>query len=48
MMRGIAEPLCATYTCAYLARVGQQIDPYSKDYLLLMVELCYKHYNYVI
>lgn len=22
MIRGIAEPLCAAYTCAYLARVG--------------------------
>lgn len=22
MVRGIAEPLCASYTCAYLARVG--------------------------
>ena len=27
MIRGIAEPLCAAYTCAYLARVGHSIDP---------------------
>jgi hypothetical protein len=45
MIRGIAEPLCAVYTCAYLARVGHSIDPNSKDYLLVMVEFAYKHYN---
>ena len=27
MIRGIAEPLCGAYTCAYLARVGHTIDP---------------------
>jgi hypothetical protein len=48
MIRGIAEPLCATYTCAYLARVGYQINPNVKDYLLIMVEYSYKHYNAAI
>jgi len=41
MIRGIAEPLCATYTCAYLARVGYAINPNIKDYLLVMVEYAY-------
>jgi hypothetical protein len=45
MIRGIAEPLCATYTCAYLARVGHAIAPNSKDYLMVIVEFAYKHYN---
>lgn len=48
MIRGIAEPLCATYTCAYLARAGHQINPNTKDYLLIMVEFAYKHYNNAI
>jgi len=48
MIRGIAEPLCASYTCAYLARVGHAINPNAKDYLLVMVELVYKHYNTAI
>jgi len=48
MIRGIAEPLCATYTCAYLARVGYAINPNIKDYLLVMVEFAYQHYNYAI
>ena len=48
MIRGIAEPLCATYTCAYLARVGHSIDPNQKEYLMNMVEFAYKHYNYAI
>jgi hypothetical protein len=37
MVRGIAEPLCASYTAAYLARVGQSIDPENKDYLIILV-----------
>lgn len=48
MIRGIAEPLCATYTCAYLARVGHAIAPNSKDYLMVIVEFAYKHYNSAI
>ena len=48
MIRGIAEPLCATYTCAYLARVGYAINPNVKDYLLLLIEFAYKHYNFAI
>ena len=48
MIRGIAEPLCASYTCAYLARVGHASDPNDKDYLLLMVEYMYNHYNNAI
>jgi hypothetical protein len=27
IVRGIAEPLCATYTCAYLARIGHEMVP---------------------
>lgn len=37
MVRGIAEPLCASYTAAYLARVGQSIDPDNKEYLIILV-----------
>ena len=48
MIRGIAEPLCAAYTCAYLARVGHTIDPNQKEYLMVMMEFMYKHYNYAI
>jgi hypothetical protein len=48
MIRGIAEPLCAAYTCAYLARVGHTIDPNQKEYLMVMVEFMYKHYNKAI
>ncbi len=48
MIRGIAEPLCAAYTCAYLARVGHTIDPNQKEYLMVMVEFMYKHYNFAI
>lgn len=48
MIRGIAEPLCAAYTCAYLARVGHTIDPNQKEYLMVMVEFMYKHYNQAI
>ena len=48
MIRGIAEPLCASYTCAYLARVGNAIDPTNKDYLLLMVEYMFKLYDNVV
>jgi len=42
MVRGIAEPLCAAYTAAYLARVGYSIDPDVKDYLLVLVDFCFK------
>ena len=42
MVRGIAEPLCAIYTAAYLARVGFGIDSNQKDYLLLLVDFCFK------
>ena len=42
MVRGIAEPLCAAYTAAYLARVGYNIDPDQKDYLLVLVDFCFK------
>ena len=45
MLRGIAEPICNSYTCAYLARVGHDIDPYAKDYLLVMLEFCMKHWT---
>jgi hypothetical protein len=45
MCRGIAEPLCASYTCAYLARVGHVMDPNAKDYLHLLVDFIFKIYN---
>lgn len=48
MIRGIAEPLCAAWTCAYLARVGHAINPNAKDYLLLLVEYMFKLYNLVV
>lgn len=48
MIRGIAEPLCASYTCAYLARVGNAIDPTNKDYLLLLVDYMFKLYDSIV
>ena len=45
MVRGISEPLCATYTCAYLARVGHTMDPNAKDYLYQLVDFMFKTYN---
>ena len=42
MVRGIAEPLCACYTAAYLARVGYTINPESKDYLVVLVEFTFQ------
>lgn len=44
MVRGIAEPLCASYTCAYLARVGHAMQPNAKDYLNLLVDFMFKIY----
>lgn len=44
MVRGIAEPLCASYTCAYLARVGYATDPNAKEYLNLLVDFMFKIY----
>ena len=41
MVRGIAEPLCATYTAAYLARVGHSINPEAKDYLMILTEFSF-------
>jgi len=48
MVRGIAEPLCASYTSAYLARVGNTIDPMKKDYLIILVEYMFKLYDSVV
>jgi len=45
MVRGIAEPLCASYTCAYLARVGHTMSPNAKDYLNLLVDFMFKIYS---
>jgi hypothetical protein len=45
MVRGISEPLCASYTCAYLARVGHTMDPNAKDYLFLLLEFMFKIYH---
>lgn len=48
MVRGISEPLCAVYTCAYLARVGHSNQPKQKDYLHVLVEYLFKVYNRVV
>lgn len=48
MIRGIAEPLCASYTCAYLARVGHQFYPNNKDYLYILIEFMFKIYNSIV
>jgi len=45
MLRGIAEPICNSYTCAYLARVGHDIDPNSKEYLFVILDICMKHWT---
>lgn len=45
MVRGIAEPLCATYTCAYLARIGHDMVPQQKDYLFLLIDFMFKIYD---
>jgi len=45
IVRGIAEPLCATYTCAYLARIGHQMVPKQKDYLFLLIDFMFKIYD---
>jgi hypothetical protein len=37
MVRGVAEPLSASYVSAYLARVGLEIDPEAKDYLFNII-----------
>lgn len=37
MVRGVAEPLSASYVSAYLARVGHEIDPEAKDYLINII-----------
>jgi len=42
MVRGIAEPLCAMYTAAYLARVGYSINPEAKDYLMILADFSFK------
>ena len=48
IVRGIAEPLSATYISAYLARVGNEIDPSAKDYLLHIVNAMYIHWDAAI
>lgn len=48
MVRGIAEPLCASYTCAYLARMGFLNQPKQKDYLHILVEYMFKVYNNIV
>jgi hypothetical protein len=42
MVRGIAEPICASYTAAYLARVGYSISPDAKDYLMVLTEFSFQ------
>lgn len=48
MVRGIAEPLCASYTCAYLARVGHAMDPKQKEYLRVLLDFMFKLYQQVV
>lgn len=45
MVRGIAEPLSASYVSAYLAWVGHEIDPEAKDYLINIIQCNYKHWE---
>lgn len=46
MVRGVAEPLSASYVSAYLARVGLEIDPDAKDYLINIIQCMYKHWEH--
>ncbi len=46
MVRGVAEPLSASYVSAYLARVGNEIDAGAKDYLYNIIQCMYKHWEY--
>lgn len=48
MIRGIAEPLCAMYTCTYLARVGHIHSPNEREYLYLMIEYMMRLYTNVV
>lgn len=48
MIRGIAEPMCAAYTAAYLARVGQSYFPNIKDYLICLVDFMFKLYDVTV
>ena len=48
MVRGVAEPMSATYVSAYLARVGNEIDPNAKDYLINIIQCMYKHWEFAI
>jgi hypothetical protein len=45
MVRGIAEPLTASYTCAYLARIGREKAPAQKDYLFQLIDFMFKIYD---
>lgn len=46
MVRGVAEPLSASYVSAYLARVGNELDAGAKDYLYNIIQCMYKHWEY--
>ena len=48
MVRGIAEPLSASYIGAYLCRVGNEIDPKAKDYIMNILQSSYKHWEFAI
>jgi hypothetical protein len=48
MVRGIAEPLCAAYTCAYLARVGHANQPMQKEYLHILIDYMFKLFDLVV
>jgi len=48
MCRGIAEPMCAAYTAAYLARVGQSFFPTQKDYLVCLIDFLFKLYDITV
>ncbi len=40
-IRGVSEPLAAIYLSAYLVRVGLNLSPKNKDYMLLLLENVY-------
>lgn len=48
MIRGVAEPMCAAYTAAYLARIGQAYFPKNKDYLYTLMDFMFKLYDRMV
>ena len=40
--------MCAAYTAAYLARVGQSYFPAQKDYLICLIDFLFKLYDITV